>query len=186
MENRRDFIKTSAVLGVFGLLHQWATAIPLTDKHGSILPQRRLTRDGEMVTAFCLGGWHLGNTGSPAISEKMVEICMDRGVRFFDNARGYHNGGSEELMGRFLIPKYRDQIFLMTKSHAKSGQEAKEHLELSLKALKPITSTCGRSTHWKHRMMWTGESKTGCWMYSWRRNKKDRPGTLVSLVTGIR
>jgi len=136
MENRRDFIKTSAVLGVFGLLHQWASAIPLTDKHGSILPQRRLTRDGQMVTAFCLGGWHLGNTGSPAISEKMVEICMDRGVRFFDNARGYHNGGSEELMGRFLIPKYRDQIFLMTKSHAKTGQEAREHLELSLKALK--------------------------------------------------
>jgi uncharacterized protein len=136
METRRDFIKTSAILGVFGLLHQWASAIPLSDQHGSVLPQRRLTRDGEKVTAFCLGGWHLGNTGSPAISEKMVEMAMDRGVRFFDTARVYHNGGSEEIMGQFLIPKYRDQIFLMTKSHAKTGQEAKEHLELSLKALR--------------------------------------------------
>jgi len=39
-------------------------------------------------------------------------------------------------MGRFLIPKYRDEIFLMTKSHARTGEDAKKHLELSLKALK--------------------------------------------------
>jgi aryl-alcohol dehydrogenase-like predicted oxidoreductase len=136
MKNRRDFIKTSALLGVFGMLHQWASAIPLTDKHGSILPQRRLIRNGEKVTAFCLGGWHLGNAASPAISEKMVEMSMEMGVRFFDTARTYQNGGSEELLGRFLVPKYRDQIFLMTKSHANTGKGAKKHLELSLKALK--------------------------------------------------
>ena len=61
---------------------------------------------------------------------------MDMGVRFYDTARVYQRGGSEEVMGRFLVPKYRDKIFLMTKSHAKTGDEAKKHLELSLKALK--------------------------------------------------
>ena len=136
MKNRRDFIKTSAVLGVFSMLHQWASALPLTDKHGSILPLRRLTRNGEKVTAFSLGGWHLGNAGSPEVIEKMVEMSMDMGVRFYDTARGYQQGGSEEAMGRFLIPKYRDEIFLMTKSHARTGEDAKKHLELSLKALK--------------------------------------------------
>ncbi len=136
MENRRDFIKTSALLGAFGLLHQWASALPESDQHGSILPRRRLTRNGEKVTAFCLGGWHLGNTGNPAVAEEMVEISMDMGVRFYDTARGYQRGGSEEIMGRFLVPKYRDKIFLMTKSHAKTGTEAKKHLQLSLKALK--------------------------------------------------
>ncbi|MEN8230864.1 MAG: aldo/keto reductase, partial [Bacteroidota bacterium] len=136
MKNRRDFIKTSAVLGVFGMLHQWASAIPSKDNHGNILPLRRLTRNGEKVTAFCLGGWHLGNTDNPAVAEKMVEMSMNMGVRFFDTARGYQRGGSEEVMGRFLVPKYRDQIFLMTKTHAKSGDEAKKHLALSLKALK--------------------------------------------------
>jgi len=136
MENRRDFIKTTAVLGVFGLLHQWASAIPLTDTHGSILPLRRLIRNGEKVTAFCLGGWHLGNTGSLAASEKMIERSMELGVRFYDNARVYHNGGSEEIMGQFLVPRYREQVFLMTKSHAKTAEDAKRHLELSLKALK--------------------------------------------------
>jgi aryl-alcohol dehydrogenase-like predicted oxidoreductase len=136
MKNRRDFIKTSAVLGVFGMLHQWASALPLADKHGSILPLRRITRNGEKVTAFCLGGWHLGNTGNPAVAEKMVEMAMDMGVRFYDTARTYQNGGSEELLGRFLVPKYRDKVFLMTKSHGKTRKEVKKHLKLSLKALK--------------------------------------------------
>jgi len=136
MKNRRDFIKTSAVLGIFGMLHQWASAIPSWDKYGTILPQRRLIRNGEKVTAFCLGGWHVGNAGSPEASEKMIEMAMEMGVRFYDTARTYQKGGSEELLGRFLVPKYRDNIFLMTKSHAKTGKDAKEHLKLSLKALK--------------------------------------------------
>ena len=136
MKNRREFIKSSALLGVFGMLHQWASAIPVADTHGDILPMRRLTRNGEKVTAFSLGGWHLGNEKDPVVAEKMVEMCMDMGVRFYDTARGYQNGGSEERMGRLLVPKYRDQIFVMTKSHAKSGEQAREHLELSLRALK--------------------------------------------------
>jgi predicted aldo/keto reductase-like oxidoreductase len=136
MRNRREFIKSSALLGVFGMLHQWASAIPGTDSYGDILPMRRLTRNGEKVTAYAVGGWHLGNVKDAAEAEKMVEMSMDMGVRFFDTARGYQNGGSEERMGRLLIPKYRDQIFLMTKSHAKSGEQAREHLDLSLKALK--------------------------------------------------
>ncbi len=136
MKNRREFIKSSALLGVFGMLHQWASAIPLADNHGDILPMRRLVRNGEKVTAFSLGGWHLGNEKDPVVAEKMVEMCMDMRVRFYDTARGYQNGGSEERIGRLLVPKYRDQIFIMTKSHAKSGEQAREHLELSLRALK--------------------------------------------------
>jgi len=123
-------------MGVFGMLHQWASAVPVADNRGSILPMRRLIRNGEKVTAYTVGGWHLGNVAEEAEAEQMVELSMDMGVRFFDTARGYQNGGSEERMGRILIPKYRDQIFLMTKTHARTGEQAKEHLELSLKALK--------------------------------------------------
>ena len=136
MKNRREFIKSSAILGVFGMLHQWASAIPLADTHGDLLPMRRLIRNGEKVTSFSLGGWHLGNVKDPAEAERMVEMSMDMGIRFYDTARGYQNGGSEERMGRYLVPKYRDRIFLMTKTHAKTGDQAKEHLELSLRALK--------------------------------------------------
>ncbi len=136
MKNRREFIKSSAVLGVFGMLHQWASALPLADIHGDILPMRRLIRNGEKVTAYTMGGWHLGNEEDPSIAEQMVEMAMEMGVRFFDTARGYQDGGSEERMGRLLVPRYRDQIFLMTKTHARTGEQAREHLELSLRALK--------------------------------------------------
>ena len=40
MKNRREFIKSSALLGAFGLLHQWASAVPLSDSLGEELPQR--------------------------------------------------------------------------------------------------------------------------------------------------
>jgi len=58
MENRRDFIKKTATLAAFSLIADWASAIPEADKWGEILPQRNLTRDGQKVTAFCLGGYH--------------------------------------------------------------------------------------------------------------------------------
>ena len=135
MKNRREFIKSTAVLGAFSMLHQWASAIPAADTHSDILPMRTLIRNGEKVTAYSVGGWHLGNVADEAEAERMVEISMEMGVRFFDTARGYQSGGSEERMGRLLVPKYRDRIFVMTKSHARTGEQAREHLELSLKAL---------------------------------------------------
>ena len=133
MKNRREFIKSSALIGVFGMLHQWASAIPVADTHGDLLPLRQLTRDGQKVTAYSMGGWHFGNEKDPLVAERMVEIAMDMGVRFFDNARGYQRGGSEERMGKMLVPKYRDQIFLMTKAPAKTGEDVRNQLDESLK-----------------------------------------------------
>ena len=135
MENRRKFIKKAATIAALSLVADWASAVPDSDKWGDILPQRQLIRDGEKVTSFCLGGYHLGFTENPKEAERMVERAMELGVRFFDNARRYHDGRSEEYMGKFLTPKYRDQIFLMTKAPAKTGEGVKKQLEESLKAL---------------------------------------------------
>lgn len=136
MENRRKFIKTAATVTALGLIADWASAIPGSDKFGEILPKRQLIRNGEKVTSFCLGGYHLGLTENERDAEKMVERAMELGVRFFDNARRYNNGRSEEYMGKFLTPKYRDQIFLMTKAPAPTGEGVRKQLDESLKALK--------------------------------------------------
>lgn len=136
MENRRKFLKKSASAAAFSLVADWASAMPTYDKLGETLPQRQLTRNGEKVTAFCLGGYHLGFTENPKEAERMVERSMELGVRFFDNARRYHNGRSEEYMGKFLTPKYRDEIFLMSKAPAKTGKGVQQQLDESLKALK--------------------------------------------------
>ncbi len=136
MENRRNFLKKSASAAAFSLVADWASAMPIYDKLGETLPQRQLIRNGEKVTSFCLGGYHLGLTEDPKEAEKMVERSMELGVRFFDNARRYNNGRSEEYMGKFLTPKYRDQIFLMSKAPARTGKGVQQQLDESLKALK--------------------------------------------------
>jgi uncharacterized protein len=136
MENRRRFIKKTATVVALSLIADWASAIPSSDKWGEILPQRQLTRSGEKVTSFCLGGYHVGLTENPKEAERMLERAIELGVRFFDNARRYNDGRSEEYYGRFLTPKYRDQIFLMTKAPAKTGPDVRKQLDESLKALK--------------------------------------------------
>ena len=136
MGTRREFIKKTSAVTALGLLSGWTVSCTPSDELGDVLPTRRLTRDGQKVTAFCLGGYHAGIPEDPAYAERLIDRAIGLGVRFFDNARGYHRGRSEEYMGRFLTPKYRDQVFLMTKSHAKTGEDARKHLEESLSALK--------------------------------------------------
>ena len=136
METRRRFIKNTAALSVTGILSHWAVNAFANDSLGEILPQRKLTRNGERITAFALGGYHAAKSLKPAQAEKLIERSIELGVRFYDNARGYHQGTAEEYYGKFLTPKYRDIIFLMTKSHGKSKDEVSNHLNESLKALK--------------------------------------------------
>jgi aryl-alcohol dehydrogenase-like predicted oxidoreductase len=136
MKTRREFIKKTTALTALGLMTDWASAASTNDKFGNVLPKRKLIRNGEKVTAFCLGGYHLGFTEDPNEAERMVERSIELGVRFFDNARRYHDGRSEEYMGRFLTPKYRDKIFLMSKAPAKTSKGVQEQLDETLKALK--------------------------------------------------
>jgi predicted aldo/keto reductase-like oxidoreductase len=136
MKTRREFLKKTTALTALGLMTDWASAASTNDKLGKVLPKRRLTRNGEKVTVFCLGGYHLGFTENPKEAERMVERSMELGIRFFDNARRYHDGRSEEYMGRFLTPKYREDIFLMSKAPAKTSKGVQQQLDETLKALK--------------------------------------------------
>jgi aryl-alcohol dehydrogenase-like predicted oxidoreductase len=104
------------------------------DQLGEILPQRILGRTGEKVTMLGVGGYHIGWTRERDAQE-VIETALEGGVRFFDTAESYQNGESERRYGKYLTPKYREQIFLMTKSTAKTAAEAQKHLDESLKRL---------------------------------------------------
>ena len=104
------------------------------DKWGELLPMRKLGKTGENVTMLGLGGYHIGWTMEKDAIET-IEAAMEGGIRFFDTAEAYGPNISEERYGKFLTPKYRDQIYLMTKTLAKDAKIAKEHLEGSLKRL---------------------------------------------------
>lgn len=135
MESRREFLKKSSALTAYGLFSSWAVSCTPQDKLGELLPTRQIVRNGEKTTAFSLGGYHLGIPEAEE-AERMVERAIEMGVRFFDNARVYHRGRSEEFYGRFLTPKYRDNVFVMTKSVARNADDAWKDLDLSLKAMK--------------------------------------------------
>jgi aryl-alcohol dehydrogenase-like predicted oxidoreductase len=135
MDSRREFIKKASAAAALTFMMDWAMGRSESDRLGEVLPQRQLTRNGEKVTAFCLGGYHLGLTEEPSEAQEMIERALELGIRFFDNARGYNKGRSEEYMGQFLTPKYRKDVFLMTKAPAKTGEGVRKMLDESLKAL---------------------------------------------------
>jgi aryl-alcohol dehydrogenase-like predicted oxidoreductase len=67
---------------------------------------------------------------------RIVHEALDAGVNFMDNAWEYHEGTSEERMGRAIADR-RDRVFLMTKvcTHGRSAAVAMRQLEQSLRRL---------------------------------------------------
>ncbi len=64
---------------------------------------RRLGKSGLQLSALSLGSWlTFGNQISDQVADELMGIAYDAGVNFFDNAEGYAEGKSEEVMGRIL------------------------------------------------------------------------------------
>lgn len=64
---------------------------------------RRLGRSGLKVSALSFGSWvTFGNQVDDGTAEACLRLAYDSGVNFFDNAEGYAQGQSEEVMGRLL------------------------------------------------------------------------------------
>ena len=134
---RRTFLESLAGLtsGVFlsprGLFDSGNAP---ADRFGELLPQRKLGKTGESVTMLGVGGWHIGRMNERD-AQATIEAAIEGGIRFFDSAESYQGGGSEQYLGRFLVPTYRDEVFLMTKTTARDAETARQHLEGSLERL---------------------------------------------------
>src|SRR3990172_12398095 len=137
MMNRRMFLKSLTGLTVGMLLPPQTYAVTSSkssDRLGDLLPTRVLGRTGEAVTMLGVGGWHIGRM-SERDAQATIEAALEGGVRFFDSAESYQSGGSESYLGRFLTPKYRGLVYVMTKTTARDKSTAKRHLEDSLRRL---------------------------------------------------
>jgi predicted aldo/keto reductase-like oxidoreductase len=135
MNERRDFLNKMGMLTGSLMLPISGFTSSNKDKWGEILPLRTLGKTGKKVTMLGLGGYHVGWT-TEKDAQEVIEKAIEGGVRFFDTAESYDNGGSEIRYGKYLVPKYRDDVFIMSKSTAKDGITAKKHLEGTLKRLK--------------------------------------------------
>ena len=101
------------------------------------IPHRPLGATGVLVSAIGLGGYHIAMAGSEREGIRIVHAAIDAGITFMDNAWEYHDGKSEQIMGKALADR-RDRVFLMTKvcTHGRDKNEAMRQLEQSLRRLK--------------------------------------------------
>ena len=101
------------------------------------LPERVLGKTGVKVSIIALGGWHIRAVKEDEEAVKIMHAAIDEGVTFFDNAWDYHDGASEELMGKALaMDGKRNRVFLMTKNCDRDVKGTRQHLEDSLRRLK--------------------------------------------------
>ncbi len=132
---RRSFLQQAAGAATVAALADQVLA-ETRDGSASGIPTRKLGRTGEQVSILCLGGWHVGAIEDESDGIRLVQTAIDEGVTFLDNAWDYHDGRSEEVMGKALAQGgYRDKAFLMTKNCERDYEGSRKCLEDSLRRL---------------------------------------------------
>ncbi|MCL4205909.1 MAG: aldo/keto reductase [Pirellulaceae bacterium] len=131
--NRRQFLQAAAAsLAAAGF---GSRAMANQQNSSAGIPTRPLGKTGQQVAIVGLGGYHIGTVDEKQAIAIMHE-AIDQGMTFFDNAWDYHNGRSEEFMGKALASGGRRQkVFLMTKVCARDYRGVQQHLDDSLRRL---------------------------------------------------
>lgn len=127
---RRTFLSSSAAAGM-GLAARGA-------ENGKVnpvdIPKRVFGKTGEKLTIIGQAGGRFpmcSYEDAKAITLRAYEL----GINYFDTARIYWNGKSEEVYGD-VLPQFRKHVFLTTKSPQRSRKGAEDDLEKSMRALK--------------------------------------------------
>lgn len=136
--DRRTFLQSAGLLGAAALSEAGAAPapLPLSDTGPGQIPRKPFGKTGERVSVIGIGGFHIGSAPTLQEATAICREAIDAGVNFFDNAWEYHEGKSEEWMGRAL-KGVRDKVFLMTKvcTHGRDKGVAMRQLEESLRRL---------------------------------------------------
>ncbi len=99
------------------------------------MPERLLGNTNISLPIFGLGGagqTPLSKPGQEKEAIALVEKALALGVRYYDTAADY--GPSEQYLGK-ILPNYRSEIFLNSKTAARDRDGAWRDLERSLKRL---------------------------------------------------
>ena len=92
---------------------------------------RQLGKSGLKVPELCFGAGTLGTSGeffkawgdtSEAETDRILGICMDAGLNFFDTADVYSTGGSESALGKALAKYKREDVLISTKATFRFGE----------------------------------------------------------------
>lgn len=130
MPSRREFLQVTLA----GLAMGKSMLMAQEDSPNG-LPTRPLGNTGERVSIIALGGWDIGTVKDEQQAVAIMHEAIDNGLTFFDNCWDYHQGYSEEVMGKALANGWRDRVFLMTKVCGRDYETAMSNLEDSLQRL---------------------------------------------------
>jgi predicted aldo/keto reductase-like oxidoreductase len=122
---RRTFLQLPSVMAGAGLGKAADSPMPMTT----------LGKTGLRVSKFVLGGYHMAVKGE-ANGIQMIHRAIELGVNFFDSARLYHDGRSDEIYGKALDGGLRKKVLLMSKAHLYDRASAMRQLEETLKAMR--------------------------------------------------
>jgi 1-deoxyxylulose-5-phosphate synthase len=84
---------------------------------------RALSHTDLTVSRACFGTMTFGGQTDPATAARMVDLCIDRGINFFDTANSYVKGESEKILGGILKGR-RERVVLATKVGTPTGDPA--------------------------------------------------------------
>lgn len=76
---------------------------------------RYMGKTGLKVSELCLGAMTFGREADEATSHRMMDRFLDAGGNFIDTADVYSRGISEEIVGRWLQGRRRDDVVIATK-----------------------------------------------------------------------
>ena len=150
--DRRSFFEKLGYLGAATLLTRSVASTQAAEAAGlpdiaapenlaarGEMPRRKFGKTDVVVSAMGLGGHTFAQAKSDSEAIRIVQEAVDAGMTFLDNAWEYHQGRSEDLMGKALAEGgRRDKAFLMTKlcSHGRDKKVAMQQLEESLRRLR--------------------------------------------------
>ena len=83
---------------------------------------RYLGETGLKVSELCLGGLTFGREIDEKVSRQIMDRFIDEGGNFIDTADNYSRGVSEEIIGRWMKNKHRDDIIIATKVRFPMGE----------------------------------------------------------------
>ncbi len=130
--NRREFLRKAGAAGT-GLILA-AASQPVSARGTDTLPRRVLGRTKEEISILGLGTAPVGE-GPVGVQDgiRIFSEAIDRGVTYIDTARIY--GNAEEILGH-IIPKRRDELFVVTKVSTDNAARAERSLSESMRLLK--------------------------------------------------
>ena len=83
---------------------------------------KRLGRSPIVVSKICMGTMTFGSGADEKMSHRIMDQSLDAGINFFDTAENYPvppredwAGTTEEIVGRWLKTKRRDEVIIATK-----------------------------------------------------------------------